>query len=58
MRIKYIGPCADGVTINDVLTDDKGEIELPEDIAKGYLEQDIWVAVKGAAHKTAHAEKE
>ena len=61
MLIKYIGPCADRMILErgewSAITDENGEVDVPEDLAKGYLEQDIWVAVKGAS-KAAKAEKE
>ena len=52
-KFRYVGPSALPVEIPaaGAVTDDKGEVEVPDDVAAGMAGQDIWEPV--AAPKTA-----
>lgn len=54
MKVKYVGPSAEGVTINETgeHVGQNETIEVPDDLGKRLIEQAVWEK-PGAAKKKA-----
>lgn len=55
--VRYSGPAAPPITIGTadgvLVTDDQGVAEVPDDLAKSLLDQDIWESATKTAAKAA-----
>jgi len=55
MKVRYVGPAARPVTVHtpdgQLLTDDAGVVDVPDDLAARLLDQDTWETGGGRATK-------